>query len=73
MQETQAYATATVLAHTTGNQHHMQSHHIWPYRLRLFLLIADRSKNLQTIFQRSSCHRTVTTPDQTGTVEGHRT
>lgn len=43
MQETQAYATATMLLHTTGNQHHMQSHYIWPYRLRLFQLIMERS------------------------------
>lgn len=70
MQETQAYATATMLLHTTGNQHHMQSHYIWPYRLRLFQLIMERSKNLQTVFQRSGCHRTTTTPDQTGMVGG---
>lgn len=70
MQETPAYATAIMLLHTTGNLHHVHPHYIWPYRLRLFLLIMERSKNLQTIFQRSGCHRTITTPDQTGTVGG---
>lgn len=28
----------------------------------------ERSKNLQTVFQRSGCHHTITTPDQTGAV-----
>lgn len=59
-----------MLLHTTSNQPHVQSHYIWLYRLRLLLLIVDRSKDLQTVFQRSGCHCTITTPDQTSTVWG---